>query len=280
VPGRWCDPGLRGAGLSMRWWSAPVRPAAIPRWCSPGPVARVAPLVTSLAFPPRYALPGTLVVDPAGVQILGGICGLRFPRTRARGALICFAQSVPVRADGAGPAPLSTGNSYPGFTDHRCRARAVTRCARPAPRGAARVPVRARITGVETGPGRPGGCGRSPADGRACRRGPSSPRTVRWSRSPPDVRMRLGDGAKALWGFRDPPPMCRPRFRLAAAWSCSNASPWASTRGTAGCFPGGRTPQANVGHRGGPGPRTRRQAPHAGGDLARLVALLRPSWWT
>ena len=218
--------------------------------------ARVA-LADKAAFPRDKAC-GDLV-GPRGVQVLADL-GLRVPDAGQGSDLLAVGPS-----GRRSRLPAFTGSSYPGHgiivprlvLDHALREAAVT---------AGAVPVRARITGVETGLG-----GRVDAvvssDGQ--RLAGEVIIAADGALSPVARMAGMLDPQTALWGFaiRAYLPATVPLPLLVLL----DASPWRIYPGYGWLFPGADG-QANVGIGVGLG-HDRRQAPLRG-DLARLVALL------
>src|SRR5712671_5208469 len=218
--------------------------------------ARVA-LVDKAAFPRDKAC-GDLV-GPRGVQILADL-GLRVPDAGQGSDLLAVGPS-----GRRSRLPAFTGSSYPGHgiivprlvLDHALREAAV---------GAGAVPVRARITGVETGRG-----GRVDAvvssDGQ--RLAGEVIIAADGALSPVARMAGMLDPQAALWGFaiRAYVPATVPLPLLVLL----DASLWRIYPGYGWLFPGADG-QANVGIGVGLG-HDRRQA-QLRGDLARLVALL------
>jgi menaquinone-9 beta-reductase len=218
--------------------------------------ARVA-LADKAAFPRDKAC-GDLV-GPRGVQILADL-GLRVPDAGQGSDLLAVGPS-----GRRSRLPAFTGSSYPGHgiivprlvLDHALREAAVA---------AGAVPVRARITGVETGQG-----GRVDAvvssDGQ--RLAGEVIIAADGALSPVARMAGMLDPQKALWGFaiRAYLPATVPLPLLVLL----DASPWRIYPGYGWLFPGADG-QANVGIGVGLG-HDRRQA-QLRGDLARLVTLL------
>jgi geranylgeranyl reductase family protein len=218
--------------------------------------ARVA-LADKAAFPRDKAC-GDLV-GPRGVQILADL-GLRVPDAGQGSDLLAVGPS-----GRRSRLPAFTGSSYPGHgiivprlvLDHALREAAVA---------AGAVPVRARITGVETGQG-----GRVDAvvssDGQ--RLAGEVIIAADGALSPVARMAGMLNSQAALWGFaiRAYLPAAVPLPLLVLL----DASPWRIYPGYGWLFPGADG-QANVGIGVGLG-HDRRQAPLRG-DLARLVALL------
>ena len=218
--------------------------------------ARVA-LADKAAFPRDKAC-GDLV-GPRGVQVLADL-GLRVPDAGQGSDLLAVGPS-----GRRSRLPAFTGSSYPGHgiivprlvLDHALREAAVA---------AGAVPVRARITGVETGRG-----GRVDAvvssDGQ--RLAGEVIIAADGALSPVARMAGMLDPQAALWGFaiRAYLPATVPLPLLVLL----DASPWRIYPGYGWLFPGADG-QANVGIGVGLG-HDRRQA-QLRGDLARLVALL------
>jgi geranylgeranyl reductase family protein len=218
--------------------------------------ARVA-LADKAAFPRDKAC-GDLV-GPRGVQVLADL-GLRVPDAGQGSDLLAVGPS-----GRRSRLPAFTGRSYPGHgiivprlvLDHALREAAVA---------AGAVPVRARITGVETGRG-----GRVDAvvssDGQ--RLAGEVIIAADGALSPVARMAGMLDPQAALWGFaiRAYLPATVPLPLLVLL----DASPWRIYPGYGWLFPGADG-QANVGIGVGLG-HDRRQA-QLRGDLARLVALL------
>jgi geranylgeranyl reductase family protein len=218
--------------------------------------ARVA-LADKAAFPRDKAC-GDLV-GPRGVQILADL-GLRVPDAGQGSDLLAVGPS-----GRRSRLPAFTGSSYPGHgiivprlvLDHALREAAVA---------AGAVPVRARITGVETGQG-----GRVDAvvssDGQ--RLAGEVIIAADGALSPVARMAGMLNSQAALWGFaiRAYLPATVPLPLLVLL----DASPWRIYPGYGWLFPGADG-QANVGIGVGLG-HDRRQA-QLRGDLARLVALL------
>jgi len=218
--------------------------------------ARVA-LVDKAAFPRDKAC-GDLV-GPRGVQVLADL-GLRVPDAGQGSDLLAVGPS-----GRRSRLPAFTGSSYPGHGiivprlvfDHTLREAAVA---------AGAVPVRARITGVETGRS-----GRVDAvvssDGQ--RLAGEVIIAADGALSPVARMAGMLDPQKALWGFaiRAYVPATVPLPLLVLL----DASPWRIYPGYGWLFPGADG-QANVGIGVGLG-HDRRQA-QLRDDLARLVALL------
>jgi len=218
--------------------------------------ARVA-LADKAAFPRDKAC-GDLV-GPRGVQVLADL-GLRVPDAGQGSDLLAVGPS-----GRRSRLPAFTGSSYPGHgiivprlvLDHALREAAVA---------AGAVPVRARITGVETGQG-----GRVDAvvssDGQ--RLAGEVIIAADGALSPVARMAGMLDPQKALWGFaiRAYLPATVPLPLLVLL----DASPWRIYPGYGWLFPGADG-QANVGIGVGLG-HDRRQA-QLRGDLARLVTLL------
>ena len=218
--------------------------------------ARVA-LADKAAFPRDKAC-GDLV-GPRGVQVLADL-GLRVPDAGQGSDLLAVGPS-----GRRSRLPAFTGSSYPGHGiivprlvfDHALREAAVA---------AGAVPVRARITGVETGLG-----GRVDAvvssDGQ--RLAGEVIIAADGALSPVARMAGMLDPQAALWGFaiRAYLPATVPLPLLVLL----DASPWRIYPGYGWLFPGADG-QANVGIGVGLG-HDRRQA-QLRGDLARLVALL------
>jgi geranylgeranyl reductase family protein len=218
--------------------------------------ARVA-LADKAAFPRDKAC-GDLV-GPRGVQVLADL-GLRIPDAGQGSDLLAVGPS-----GRRSRLPAFTGSSYPGHgiivprlvLDHALREAAVA---------AGAVPVRARITGVETGQG-----GRVDAvvssDGQ---RLVGEVIIAADGALSPVARMAgMLNSQAALWGFaiRAYLPATVPLPLLVLL----DASPWRIYPGYGWLFPGADG-QANVGIGVGLG-HDRRQA-QLRSDLARLVALL------
>ena len=218
--------------------------------------ARVA-LADKSSFPRDKAC-GDLV-GPRGVQVLADL-GLRVPDAGQGSDLLAVGPS-----GRRSRLPAFTGSSYPGHgiivprlvLDHALREAAVA---------AGAVPVRARITGVETGLG-----GRVDAvvssDGQ--RLAGEIIIAADGALSPVARMAGMLDPQAALWGFaiRAYLPATVPLPLLVLL----DASPWRIYPGYGWLFPGADG-QANVGIGVGLG-HDRRQA-QLRGDLARLVALL------
>jgi len=218
--------------------------------------ARVA-LADKAAFPRDKAC-GDLV-GPRGVQVLADL-GLRVPDAGQGSDLLAVGPS-----GRRSRLPAFTGSSYPGHgiivprlvLDHALREAAVA---------AGAVPVRARITGVETGQG-----GRVDAvvssDGQ--RLAGEVIIAADGALSPVARMAGMLNSQAALWGFaiRAYLPATVPLPLLVLL----DASPWRIYPGYGWLFPGADG-QANVGIGVGLG-HDRRQA-QLRGDLARLVALL------
>jgi len=213
--------------------------------------------VDKAAFPRDKAC-GDLV-GPRGVQVLADL-GLRVPDAGQGSDLLAVGPS-----GRRSRLPAFTGSSYPGHgiivprlvLDHALREAAVA---------AGAVPVRARITGVETGPG-----GRVDAvvssDGQ--RLAGEVIIAADGALSPVARLAGMLDPQAALWGFaiRAYVPAEVPLPLLVLL----DASPWRIYPGYGWLFPG-ENGQANVGIGVGLG-NSRRQAPLRG-DLARLLAML------
>jgi geranylgeranyl reductase family protein len=218
--------------------------------------ARVA-LADKAAFPRDKAC-GDLV-GPRGVQVLADL-GLRVPDAGQGSDLLAVGPS-----GRRSRLPAFTGSSYPGHgiivprlvLDHALREAAVA---------AGAVPVRARITGVETGQG-----GRVDAvvssDGQ--RLAGEVIIAADGALSPVARMAGMLNSQAALWGFaiRAYLPATVPLPLLVLL----DASPWRIYPGYGWLFPGADG-QANVGIGVGLG-HDRRQA-QLRGDLARLVTLL------
>ena len=218
--------------------------------------ARVA-LVDKAAFPRDKAC-GDLV-GPRGVQVLADL-GLRVPDAGQGSDLLAVGPS-----GRRSRLPAFTGRTYPGHgiivprlaLDHALREAALE---------AGAVPVRARITAVETG-----GDGRVDAvissDGQ--RLAGEAIIAADGALSPVGRLAGMLDPKTALWGFaiRAYVPAEVPLPLLVLL----DASPWRIYPGYGWLFPG-EEGQANVGIGVGLG-NSRRQAPLRG-DLARLIALL------
>ena len=161
------QPTRRGAG-STWWWSAPGRPAASPRWCSPGPVRGWR---SRTRRPSRAIRPAGTWWDPAGCRSWR-ISGCVSP-TRAR-ALTCSRSVLPAGGAGCPPSPGAATQ----VTGSSCRGSClITRCARPPWRRA-----RSRYEPGSPGSRRAGAAGwmrSSPATGSAWPARSSSPRTGR-----------------------------------------------------------------------------------------------------